>query len=208
MDKKSGSELMTTRDQSTLRLAAIAMLAARSPGPMGRTAIMKLTYFLQTLKAVPLAYSFRLYTYGPYDPQVLEDLKIAEAQGAIDCRKFEWQGGLGYEIKAGEQAKAKELTDRAEPLLSKHSSSLDWVLKEFGTRSASDLELASTIIYVDRAGLRGEAPWSQSELVTAVNAIKPHHTKSKIDTEVTNLKQAGFLVSVTGDKPRKLAAAR
>jgi hypothetical protein len=50
---------------------------------------------------VPLGYSFRLYTYGPYDSQILEDLKIAEGRGAILCRKFDWQGGTGYEIKAG-----------------------------------------------------------------------------------------------------------
>jgi len=32
---------------------------------------MKMKYFLQELKEVPLGYDFRLSTYGPFDAEVL-----------------------------------------------------------------------------------------------------------------------------------------
>ena len=70
---------------------------------------------------MPLGYSFRLYTYGPYDPQLLEDLKIAKGRGAILCRKFDRQGGTGYEIKTGHPIMTRELAADAEPLLSNYS---------------------------------------------------------------------------------------
>src|SRR3972149_288481 len=101
--------MSASREQ--FREAVIAALAERSKSSLGRTAIMKLTYFLQELRGVPLGYSYRLYTYGPYDSQVLEDLKIATDKEAVTAQAFQWQGGIGYEIKPGK--KAGEITKQA-----------------------------------------------------------------------------------------------
>ena len=133
-----------------LRVAVITSLAQRASAGVGRTALMKLAFILQILKDAPLSYSFRLYTYGPYDPQVLEDLKIAERLGGVSSQAFEWQGGMGYEIIPG--AKAAEVIARAGKSLEELEEGLDWVVSEFAGQSASDLEIVSTIIYVDRAG--------------------------------------------------------
>jgi hypothetical protein len=37
---------------------------------------MKCLYFLQTVRRVPLRYHFGLYTYGPFDSDVLIDLSL------------------------------------------------------------------------------------------------------------------------------------
>ena len=98
----------------------------------------------------------------------------------------------------------RELASDAEPLLSNYSDSIDWVLCEFGACSASDLEPASTIIYIDRADPR-KSTLSQAELVTTVSAIKPHHSQNKIDSEVSRLRALGFLPCL--DDNQKLVAS-
>jgi uncharacterized protein YwgA len=65
---------MSAQRRSWLRLGILSELVARSNNKLGRTALMKLAFLLQTVRGVPLGYHFRLYTYGPYDGDVLDDL--------------------------------------------------------------------------------------------------------------------------------------
>src|SRR4051812_28508826 len=127
------------------RLAIIAALTEKLSGRIGRTGIMKLTFFLQEMKGVPLGYSYRIYTYGPYDGQVLADLKMAESLGAVRSEPFDWEGGSGYAIHSGKKL-AMSPTD--EELFLKYKDAVDWVAREFGDLSATDLELESTVFYV------------------------------------------------------------
>ena len=92
-----------------LRVAVIAEFADKLSGKLGRTAIMKPMFFLQELKGLPLGYSFRIYTYGPYDAQVLADLKVAESMEAVRTEYFDWEGGSGYMIKAGKKRCQKRI---------------------------------------------------------------------------------------------------
>ena len=70
------------------RLALMASISdlfrAKSP-TLGRTAIMKLCFFLQESKGVPLGYHFSLYSYGPFDSDVLSDLGTAVRLKASIC---------------------------------------------------------------------------------------------------------------------------
>ena len=57
---------------SETRTAILARMVKVAPGQtLGRTQVMKLFYFLQELKGVWLGYDFRLFTYGPFDSEVL-----------------------------------------------------------------------------------------------------------------------------------------
>ena len=137
-------------NHSTLdSVALIARLVSRAPTKPGRTALMKCLFFLVALRNLPLNYSFRLYTYGPFDSDVLDDLRYAEALGAVEGTLVAYPRGRGYVYTRG--AKIEEVEKQAEEFLSQHEGSIDWVLKEFGNRSAIDLEMASTLVYVDRA---------------------------------------------------------
>jgi uncharacterized protein YwgA len=64
------------------RYALIAELAHRSDS-LGRTSLQKKIYLLQTLFYVNLGYDFTLYTYGPFTSEILSDLDVAEAMGAV-----------------------------------------------------------------------------------------------------------------------------
>ena len=65
------------------RLSAIlAVVKRRGRQGLGRTALMKFLYFLQQVRGVDLGYNFTLYTYGPFDAAVLEDLSSTTSLGA------------------------------------------------------------------------------------------------------------------------------
>jgi len=175
-----------------LRRAIIASIAERSEGKIGRTALMKLMYFLQALKGVQLGYNFRIYTYGPYDGQVLDDLRTAESLQVVTAQPFEWQGATGYTIAKGPQA--AELIDRSQQDLAAIDGEIDWIVKSFAQRSASDLEVLSTIVFVDRASTKGST--AEGDLVDRVHEIKPHHRREKIETEIAALKEQKLLASL------------
>jgi hypothetical protein len=176
------------------RLAVITDLCSRAPsGSLGRTALMKLCYFLQILKDVPLGYRFTLYSYGPFDSEVLSDLGTAESLGAVASNIVYYRGGYGYKIQKGERADGLSGNDAS--FLNKYRNSLDWVLNEFGRHSSADLELESTIIFVDREA------WAKSEAITIpelakrVRDLKPHFQEDHILATITEVFQKGLLKS-------------
>lgn len=185
---------MANNDTQFQRLAVITELVKQAPGGFGRTALMKCLFFLKTLRNVPLPYTFTLYTYGPFDADVLDDLRYAESLGAIESTLVAYHGGYGYVLSIGAQAEAIE--GRASEFLSQHQESIDWVIGEFGDRSASDLEMASTLVYVDRTVAEKGTSVSTKELAKTVNDVKPHLAAITIEREAQDLKEKGFLKAV------------
>lgn len=177
---------MTNDSMKNLRLSIIAALVSSAPTGLGRTAVMKMMFFLQTLRKVPLGYRFSLYAYGPYDKEVLADLATAEAEKRIVSSVVTYSGGSqGYLIKSGERADAlRALADR-------YRDAIDWVVGEFGRRTAGDLEMVGTIIYVDRS--QNGHILSLEDLANQVHDIKPHHDVGRIITEATKLRNEGLI---------------
>ena len=175
---------------SKLRLAVIAELAEKLSGKLGRTGIMKLTFFLQELKGMPLGYSYRIYTYGPYDAQVLTDLKVAESMGIVRSEQFEWEGGSGYTIKS---IKKPVLSGDEQSLLSSFQQDIDWVAREFGELSASDLEVESTVFFVAKSAEREKQRISLDAIAKAVRSIKPQHSESRILKHIERLQLKGLI---------------
>jgi hypothetical protein len=181
---------MINDDKMKMRHSIIAALATRKGG-LGRTAFMKLVYFLQTLRNVPLGYRFRIYTYGPFDDQVLDDLDRVEQQGAISSQYYECEHGTGYSIKA--DRRAVELAGTANDAV---GGDLDWVVGRFGAWSAVDLEIASTIVFVDRANARAGKTSTGDDMARAVHAVKPHLDFRRIRNTVEDLQTDHLLRTV------------
>ena len=177
-------------DLDNKRVALIASLAQINPGK-GRTALMKLCYFLQTLRRAPLEYHFTLYSYGPFDSDVLADLDTAEALGAVQASVSYYPGGYGYEIRpAGQCESAKQL---AAGFLNRHETDIDWVIAEFGGLDAADLELTSTIVYIDREALSAQERLQNEALVQRVRDVKPHFTEEQVRDQVRDLNEKNIL---------------
>lgn len=183
-------------NESQMRPAVIAALARRYPaGRFGRTAVMKLCYFLQTLRRVPLGYHFTLYSYGPFDSDVLSDLDYAEDLGAISSEVVHYaSGAYGYRISPTDRADVLE--NKAVDFFQKYGDELDWVIREFGSLSSADLELASTIVYADREVFRRGSRQNIPELVRRVHDVKPHFTPAQIERLAGHLSDKQLLASL------------
>lgn len=172
-------------DQSKYEL--IKTLARKCPNRMGRTALMKFMYFLQTLRDVPLGYRFGLHSYGPFDSDVLSDLGEAELLGYVNSEVKDYPGGYGYEITGTDPSSESEFLDEYE-------DDIGWVIKEFGPGNSADLELSSTIVFADRE----ERPSSHSieDLASLVHQVKPHFSKARIIRRIERLNEKGLLESI------------
>lgn len=166
-------------EQQEKRLAMIPTLVENSPNQqIGRTALMKYMYFLQTLRHVPLGYRFTLYSYGPFDSTVLADLSVAESLRAVTSKTILYSGGYGYEISTAE--KSNWLRKRADKFVGRHEKDVRWVLNKFGQLSSALLELVSTIVYVDREALEKGKKLNLQNLCRQVHEIKPHFLETDI----------------------------
>jgi hypothetical protein len=182
---------MPASDRSSERIPLITELVRRAPAGFGRTALMKCLYLLQTIRGVPLGYHFRLYTYGPFDSDVLGDLSLAERLGAVESELLRYQGGHRYELRGG--IKAEPIIAHGRNYLSEHQAEIDWILQTFAGRSARDLEIASTLVFTDRSANERGSRLTLDELVRKVREVKPHLPTAVIEQETRDLKQQGLI---------------
>lgn len=181
------------------RLALITDLVGRNAnGNLGRTALMKLCYFLQVLRDVPLGYRFTLYSYGPFDSTVLSDLSSAENRGAVRSETVYYPGGYGYDIRRADKADA--VMDAGKDFLQKYETEIDWVAREFGLHTSAELEMESTIVYVDREAASRQEALTTLQIAQRVREIKPQFTLERIEGGAKHLSNIGLLLSIAGER--------
>jgi len=177
------------------RASILARMLSKAPGKkLGRTQLMKLFYFLQELKGVSLEYDFRLFTYGPFDSEVLSDLATACNLGRVCEKTVIYPRGYGYEITPGPLA--EQLCNDLERNNLGLASKIDQVINEFGSLGAAELELRSTIIFVDREFTSTGTNVTAEAVVERVRQIKPHFDNSSIEQRVSELAGKGHLQSL------------
>jgi hypothetical protein len=143
---------------------------------------------------VPLGYHFTLYSYGPFDSAVLDDLAYAEVLEAVDEETVLYNNGYGYRISPGKNP--GYVQEKATDFLQEHEQDIAWVVREFGNYSAADLELLSTMIFVDREAARKGEALGAPELVRRVLTIKPRFREEQALPLVDLLVSKGLLKAV------------
>jgi uncharacterized protein YwgA len=178
------------------RLPILACLIKKAPGQdLGRTQLMKLLYFLQELKGVPLGYDFRLFNYGPFDSEVLSDLSSAHGAGIVTEKTVLHANGYGYSITPGTRADlSASKFESSDPDV---VSAIDATVEEFGGFGASKLELLSTIFFVDREFAGEGKETSLDDITERVHQIKPHFEKETISKGVIDMERKGYLKSIS-----------
>jgi len=177
-------------DTSWHRYGVIAQLASAKPSgtKLGRTALMKLIYFLQTVKQVPLGYHFSLYTYGPFDSDVLADLALVQEMRGVTSQTVHYGNGYGYEIEPGE--KVDQVKAEVADFLNTHKAAIETVVSEFGALSPATLELSSTLVFAAR---EGNGKLSKTETIQQVLKIKPRFTADQAEEQWEDLLRKGYL---------------
>jgi hypothetical protein len=183
---------MSTQERRWFRIGVLTDLVAQSPTKLGRTALMKLAYLLQTVKGVPLGYNFRLYTYGPFDEDVLNDLGQAESMQSVVSTMLPFSGGgYGYEFCSGPSA--DQVRSLMREKLQPYRNKMKWAVECFGRRSAADLELLATIVYSDRDCMKREQTISVDELARQVMEIKPRFPADYVLHSISELRRMGLV---------------
>lgn len=186
---------MEWSEMQRARMALFAELVSRIPAnAMGRTMLMKLCYFLQELKGVPLGYHFSIYSYGPFDAEVLSDLGSAVNLDAVKSTVVYNKVGYGYQLEAGPSS--NHVRSEGSEFLHQHQESIDWAIEEFGHKLASDLELESTSVFVDRDSYMKNESLTLEVLTKRVMNLKPHFSESFILSRAQELYQKGYFLSV------------
>lgn len=156
----------------------------------GKTVLMKLLFLSKAVKEIPLDYKFTLYTYGPFDSEVMQDLNFLNQEDILDVKYIHDQ--YGYSIKPDE--KIDLYREKADSFLSKYSQETDDLVEEFGEFSAKDLELKSTIILIERE-YKEVSELKRNDLVKIVKDIKPYFNDDRIEREVDWLVNGKYIAA-------------
>ena len=135
---------------------------------------MKILFFLQESRGVPLNYQFSLYSYGPFDSDVLSDISSAERLNVLKSTTIYYPSGIGYEYSRGTGADSIE--DLAEEFVEAHQGDINWALEHFSRKTAAELELLSTILYIAKY----QNPRTVDKLIEQVELAKPHFTHDQV----------------------------
>ena len=172
---------MSTRN----RLDIIHELALKNAG-LGKTAMMKYLFLLQNVYKLPLNYSFEIYTYGPYSSEVMEDIDFANRKKLISVETDTSSKYVGYIIKASDTRPDNQFAE-------KYQGEIKELLELFGHKSAKELELLTTIVYLYGIAKKNAWDCGQDAIATDVHEIKPHFDINVIKREYENLDENGIL---------------
>lgn len=169
------------------RKNVIIKMLQENPG-MGKTAVMKTIFILQQVKHVDLGCEFSIYTYGPYNADVMEDIDELVSDGLLLSNAYIYKDYVGYTLSATDFG-----VDVAPKLKNKDAVALKEVLGFVKGKNAKELELYSTIIYVEDWYLKSKKANSIDSIIKKVHELKPHFSEETIQKAYTCLSDANFL---------------
>jgi len=143
----------------------------KSPLLLDNAAIQRLVYVLQEIFAVPLAYDFSLYNYGPYSADLTGDIEYTEYLGGIKTYDYEDASATGSTVlKTGEKSAhfSKEALDF---LRQNRVDNLDETLAKIKDFTSQELDVLSTL-HMIYDGL-DEKEITKEFLVSRLREVKP-----------------------------------
>ncbi len=173
------------------RIGIISSIVTLRP-ELGKTAMMKYMFLLQKIYKVPLGYDFEIYTYGPYATEVMEDIDYAQHQDIISVEKVTYPtGNTGYHLSPS--LNIAKTVDKEKEFVLQYQQSVREVVELFGDKSAKELELTTTIIYLYGTYIANKWECTLDTIVANVHEIKPHFSIETIRNEYQHLEELGFL---------------
>ncbi|MGB8006525.1 MAG: hypothetical protein WCF48_05295 [Terriglobales bacterium] len=137
---------------------------------LGKIQLQKMIYFLQET-GVPLGYKFEIYHYGPYSFELSDQMSSLDSLGVLAIGAD--PSGYGFNIKVGSHA-SKYQIDK------KYSPKLDYIVNKFGTDSPAQLEVKSTVHFVNKVLKKQMKSLPEKLVVEKVKELKPRFTEKFI----------------------------
>jgi len=169
------------------RYALVAKLGSRlgTDGSLGKKKLQKLVYILQQLEGVSAGFRFRFFTYGPFSDDLAVSLDVAERMGGV--RVDYDPGANAYQISGG--SKAGSVIGNGQEFLQTHEEAINRVLERFGDRTAMELELIATIVYL----LEENGQMGSDEMIKRVIELKPKYDRQRVSRAIGELSKYGYL---------------
>lgn len=164
---------------------AVELKAKNSP-QFGKTVLQKLVFLLQEVFGVDMEYSFGFHTYGPFAAELLSDLDLAQCIGAVQVEPVRPDEGSGYRIEPGPAAETAR--SRACGFLTEHREAINKLVGSFGGKSAKELELLTTIIYLNKEVQSLGSSTPESEAIRWIRELKPRFSETDVRAAISDLR--------------------
>lgn len=133
----------------------------------GETHLQKSLYFLQELLEVPTGFDYILYKFGPFSPDLREELGRMRTDGFLDL--VPQPAPYGPKLRTTEVAR-RQLIERWGKTLARYDAQLEYVAEHLGGLGVGSLERLATALWVSR-----EMPDSDNDArAERINEVKPH----------------------------------
>jgi uncharacterized protein YwgA len=154
----------------------------------GKTVLQKMVFLLQEVYHVNVGYDFGFHTFGPFAAELLGDLNFAESMGFVTVKSVEETGGNGYVIESGDIIEGVLQSPTVSPFLSQHKEAIAALVKGFGDKTAKELELLTTIIYLNKEIMWDTNKLTLAEAISKIRELKPKFSDSEILNGMIELK--------------------
>lgn len=165
------------------RLTTILELLRCSKKKVGKTFIQKAIYVLQSWLDWNSDYKFKLHYYGPYSPELSDDLDILSELGLIEM-VF---NGHSYEIVITKEG-LRFLGEHLEAYML-DKTKIERAISLVGKDDVRNMELIGTVLYFSKLSD------DELEIVKLVNTVKPHFPDNTIRNSIKFLRDEGVLSS-------------
>lgn len=146
---------------------------------IGKTVLQDMMYILKDIFKVPCQYRYSLYSYGPYSDDLTNDLDYVDFLKGVTVS---WENSKGeYHISPG--VKCDHIRQKAQNFLDDYETETSKAVDEFGNKTANELEMIATIVYIDRYSKNNEETLSLDQIIERAEGMKPKY----IHTDIKNI---------------------
>lgn len=136
--------------------------------------LQKMVFLLQALYSFPIVYEFKLYTYGPYSIELINDLDYLFASDILVIDYIQEGEYVGSSITPGINHKKVINSDRDFAI--KYGERIVLLINLFGDYTEKELELRAALVFL----LNESQELPITRLIEKVQEKKPYFTKKEI----------------------------
>ncbi len=157
----------------------------------GKTALQKSFYLMQELYGLGTGYDYEFYNYGTFSQDLAADLSTAEALGIVEIKGH---SPAGVDIRAG-GADLDEWSSVEFPLPEGSSEAISQFKTHYLQTNRREMELDSTVVYVDRDLVRKGTPVNLNRFIDIVISVKSHFSRDEVNDSVQKIRDRGFVLN-------------
>lgn len=168
-------------DETRRALVTYVIDAVGRELPIGKKAVQKYIHLVDDAAGVETGYDFSIYTYGPFSRTLASELDFLDSMRAISVKYDPTKGS--FDIGPGENA--QRVISAGIEYLSRNKQKIDTLLATLKGKSAYDLELYSTLVFLKS---HVDDLKSDNDVVNKLLALKPKYSKDKVERTLTEAK--------------------